>query len=78
MQARQTQLASDSPAYNTTWGINHVSLNTNEVVAVGASRTFVFMVTAPSTPGTYTLQWFIDDQGVGAIVHGSPQTITVS
>ena len=48
-------LGSQNRASNTTWGVSKVALTS--AVAPGASRTFNFNVTAPSTAGTHNFQW---------------------
>ncbi|UGQ46084.1 FG-GAP-like repeat-containing protein [Massilia endophytica] len=48
-------LGSQNPQDNAIWRANRVALSST--VAPGASRTFSFTVTAPSTAGTYNFQW---------------------
>jgi len=52
-QSQQFRLGS----LNTVWGTTRVLLNEGEVVLPGSQRTFVFIVTAPSSPGNYLFQW---------------------
>ncbi len=56
---RQYGIWSQFPTQNNTWGVANVYLDPEEIVAVGGSRTFVFTVMAPSTPGTYTFCWSV-------------------
>lgn len=50
------------PFDNWTWGRNRVDLDTT--VSPGQEKTFVFTVTAPQTPGTYSFQWHMVQEGV--------------
>lgn len=56
------RLGSQNPQDNFNWGLNRVNLQTS--VAPGASVTFNFMVTAPSTVGNYNFQWRMLQEGV--------------
>ncbi|MBZ5551796.1 MAG: hypothetical protein LAO21_03675 [Acidobacteriia bacterium] len=58
------QLGSQNPANNTTWGPSRVVLAAGESVPPGASKTFSFNVTAPTTPGTYNFLWQMAQNGV--------------
>ncbi|HEX7221244.1 MAG TPA: RHS repeat-associated core domain-containing protein [Burkholderiales bacterium] len=52
------RLGTQNPQDNTLWtGSTRVMLPAGTSVAPGASYTFSFNVTAPSTPGTYQFQW---------------------
>ena len=52
------RLGTQNPQDNTLWtGSTRVMLPAGTSVAPGASYTFSFNVTAPSTPGTYHFQW---------------------
>ena len=44
---------------NATWGVDRVTLSTNpiEIVAPGQTKTFSFIIKAPSVPGSYAFQW---------------------
>jgi Putative Ig domain/Ig-like domain from next to BRCA1 gene len=57
------RLGSQNPAGNLTWGVNQLSLPVS--VAPGSGATFAFSVTAPSTPGAYSFQWRMFQEGVG-------------
>ena len=48
-------LRSAGPAGNTIWGVSPVALPTS--VATGATVTFTFYITVPTTIGTYNFQW---------------------
>ena len=56
------KLGSQNPQDNTTWGFNRVSIGSN--TSPGATRTIVFVVTAPSTAGSYNFQWRMLQEGV--------------
>ncbi len=58
---QQMGIWSQLPTQNNTWGVENVYLAPGEIVAVGATQSFVFDVTAPSTPGTYTFCWSLRD-----------------
>jgi len=47
----------------TTWGIASVSLANGESIAPGGSKVFNASVIAPTTPGTYPLQWRMEHSG---------------
>jgi hypothetical protein len=55
--ANNFRLVSHNPYGNTTWGLSQVYVP--GTVPPGASATFNFNVTAPSTPGTYNFQWLM-------------------
>jgi RHS repeat-associated protein len=57
------RLASVAPPTNTTWGLNRVELATS-MTGGGNTAQFDFQVRAPSTPGTYTFQWQMLQEGV--------------
>ena len=54
-QAAGYKLGSQNPQDNGTWGLGRVALPAS--VAPGAQATFNFVVTAPTSPGTYNFQW---------------------
>jgi RHS repeat-associated protein len=56
------RLGAQNPQDNTTWGVARVELPSS--VAPGASVTFSFNVTAPSTPATYNFQWRMVEDNV--------------
>ena len=56
------RLGSQSPQDNTIWGLGRV--NVPQIVPPGASATFNFNVTAPSTPGTRSFQWRMVQEGI--------------
>lgn len=55
--ATNYRLAAMNPLFNSTWGRNHVKLNTGETVAPGATKTFNFTITGPATVGTFSFTW---------------------
>ena len=58
-------MMSQSPANNTTWNGNRIPIpGAVPSVAPGASVTFTKQCTAPITPGTYTMQWQCNKNGV--------------
>jgi len=57
-------MRSQSPEYNTTWGMSQVAMNPAESVAPNQNKTFSWTVTAPATAGTYNFQWRMRQSGV--------------
>ena len=54
-----------NPLNNVTWGVNREYIPAaNPTVAPNAQVTFNGLMTAPSTPGTYTMQWQMGRSGV--------------
>jgi Domain of unknown function (DUF4214)/Ig-like domain from next to BRCA1 gene len=51
------RLGSINPQDNWTWSVARVYLQPGELVAPGATKVFIFTVTAPYSPGTYDFQW---------------------
>jgi hypothetical protein len=62
--AAKFRLGTQNPTDNTTWGFNRVLLPNNTSIAPGSSATFSFKVTAPSTSGTYNMQYMMLQEGV--------------
>ena len=60
--ASNFSLGSQNAQDNTTWGMGRVALP--QSVAPGATATFNFNVTAPSTLGSYNFQWKMVQDGV--------------
>jgi len=59
------RLGSQNPQDNTTWlTTNRVGLLPGASVSPGATTTFSFVVTAPSSPGSYNFQWQMVQEGV--------------
>jgi hypothetical protein len=58
-------LGSENPTDNNYWGLNRVSLDPADSIAPNGSKIFTFVITAPSTAGTYNFQWKMihDDAG---------------
>ena len=61
---------------NQPWGISKVYIDDNETVPYidDASKDFSFSVTAPTIPGTYSLQWRMNQDGYGGFGESSPLT----
>lgn len=51
------RLGSLNPQNNLNWGLNRANLSSSESIAQGQSKTFTFLIKAPSTLGTYNFQW---------------------
>lgn len=65
-------LGAQSPQDNMTWGLNRIPLPSSPdpemppmIVYPGQDVTFYFGLTAPSTPGQYTLQWMMVEETQG-------------
>jgi len=60
------RLGSQNPQDNGSWGINRIVLNNQDHIEPidNNQKTFTFIVTAPSTPGTYNFQWQMVQDGV--------------
>jgi hypothetical protein len=58
------RLGSQNPQDNGTWGLGRVNLLAGDSVSQGATTTFSFVVTAPSSPGSYNFQWQMVQDGV--------------
>jgi len=52
-----------NPNNNLTWAKNRAYMPANSSIAPGSQGAFTALVTAPSTPGTYTMQWQLDKAG---------------
>jgi len=60
------------------WGPNRIYMSPTDSIAYGQQKTFSFNVTAPSTPGTYTLQYQMLQELVTWIdAPSTPVTVTV-
>lgn len=66
------RLASYSPSNNTTWGTNRIFLSGAASIAPGGSHTFTATLTAPSSPGSHTMQWRMMRTDIGTF--GAPTT----
>lgn len=69
-------LASRSPDWNTTWGVNQIGMDWT-IVPYWGTYTFNFQVTAPTSPGTYTFEWGMFHTSSGWFGYTSPLAITV-
>ncbi|HWP44820.1 MAG TPA: NBR1-Ig-like domain-containing protein, partial [Blastocatellia bacterium] len=56
-------LGSQNPEDNVTWGMNRVPLS--NFVPLGGTKTFSFVVTAPSVRGIYNFQWKMFKSDIG-------------
>lgn len=74
-QAQGYRLGAQAPNDNSTWGPGRADLSTGQVVPPGAQATFSFTVTAPTTPGSYTFQWGMLQEGVAWFGQSSPSTL---
>lgn len=68
--ANNIRLGSLGPADNTTWGTNRFLLGASEKVLQGSQKTWTLSLVAPTTPGTYLLQWQMLQEGVASF--GAP------
>ena len=55
-------LGSQNPENNSTWGGGRVAMPAS--IAPGGNATMFFQITAPSTPGSYSFQWRMVQEGV--------------
>ncbi|MCY1020057.1 S8 family serine peptidase [Pyxidicoccus sp. MSG2] len=69
------KLSSQNPTDNTTWGLNRVELDPNEVIATGQEKTFVFTATAPGTEGSWPFQWRMLQEGLTPFGQLTPNVI---
>jgi len=69
------RLGSKNPSDNMTWGLNRVSMNPGQTKAPGETKTFMWDVTAPATPGTYNFQWQMRESGVDWFGESSPNVV---
>lgn len=69
------RLGSRIPWDDSTWGVHRADLAPGETISPGASKTFVFPVTAPSTTGTYYIQWRLVREGIEWFGDESPVKI---
>ncbi len=67
------KLGSQDAQDNTTWGFTRVALPAS--IAPGANATFTFTGTAPTTPGTYSFDWQMVQEGV--MWFGTKATATI-
>ncbi|NMB76576.1 MAG: DNRLRE domain-containing protein [Myxococcales bacterium] len=63
-------LGSQSPPDNTTWGFSRIALPAT--VSHGGTAVFSAQVTAPASPGSYTFQWRMVQEGVDWFGDTSP------
>jgi len=50
-------LGSQSPQDNNIWSTSRIYITDGINVMPGTNSTFTFVITAPTTPGTYNFQW---------------------
>lgn len=53
-----------NPRGSLNWSIGRVLLGTTDSIPTGGEKVFSFNITAPTTPGTYTFQWEMVQEGV--------------
>ncbi len=51
------KLASQSPAKNKTWGLDHINLNEGESISPNSEKTFNFEIKVPAYDGSFNFQW---------------------
>ena len=56
-KANNYKLGSQNPQDNLIWSLSRVELDSNDRISPGQQKKFTFIITAPSTPGTYNFQW---------------------
>ncbi len=56
-EANRFRLGSDNPQDNVTWSTGRIQIEGGVTVAPNDSYTFTANLTAPATPGSYTMQW---------------------
>ena len=71
------RLGSQNPQDNLRWGLNRISLPW-QPVNPGQSVTFSFSATAPSSPGTYSFDWKMVEDGIEWFGATCQKTITVT
>jgi len=57
-------MVSVNPYKDPKWTAINLFMPANSTIAPGAQATFTGLCTAPLTPGTYTMQWSVDKNGV--------------
>ncbi|MEY4731244.1 MAG: hypothetical protein RL681_190 [Candidatus Parcubacteria bacterium] len=76
------RLGSQNPQDNTTWGTRgRMDLLPGDSVPPGGTKAFLFPIKAPSTPGTYNLQWKMLREQVewfGGATQNIPITVTAA
>ncbi len=74
------KLSSQTPTDNTNWSLNRVTLPTSTInppPQSGDTAAFTFNITAPTTPGAYTFQWRMIEEGFG-LFGASSTAVTVT
>lgn len=75
---RQNQQVNPADPTYTIWRANPLFLSAGETIPPGASKTFAFPITAPTSNGVYHFQWQMAQQNVGGFGEFSPDlAITV-
>jgi hypothetical protein len=70
------RLGSQNPQDNTIWGLGRVNLS-GDSVSPGTTTAFSFVVTAPSSPGSYNFQWQMVQDAVEWFGAKTPDNIAV-
>jgi len=76
-QATGYSMMSVNPANNTVWRINRLTIPAASTVTPGATVVATGLCTAPTTPGTYTMQWQMNKSGVAFGAQTPVQSMTV-
>ncbi|MGH7674437.1 MAG: NBR1-Ig-like domain-containing protein [Gemmatimonadales bacterium] len=63
-RADEYKLGSQNPQDNVRWGTNRVYLEPGDSILPGQNKTFTFDITAPTSLGTYDVQWRMVQDGV--------------
>jgi len=61
--AGKFKLGSQSPADNTLWGLDRISLDEGESILAGEEKVFDFNITVPNSDGMYNFQWQMIQEG---------------
>jgi hypothetical protein len=51
------KIVSQNPENNNTWSVQEATMDPDHYASTGMQNTFIFQITAPSTPGNYNYQW---------------------
>jgi hypothetical protein len=71
-------LTSINPDGNTTWGLSQVALQSGDVIHLGETKTFSFIITAPHSTAVGSCDWRMMQDGVGQFGQPAQQTVEVT